>query len=811
MRPLKLIVLTLSLVLALAACDSAEERAERHFRSAEALAAAGDIDRALVELRNVFKLDGAHREARRRYAELQLGRGELEDAFGNYLRLVEFYPDDLDGRLAVAELAIAERNWEEAERHGRAADALAHEEARVRAVVAALDYRLAIANQDEGAREVAAQAARAALALEPAALSARMVVIDNLVMRGEARAALAEIDIALEQAPGRRDLHEMRLRLLVAEGDDPAVEAQLEAMFARFSDDTELRDALVVWHVERGRPERAEAFLRDLAAQRPGDSWPPLALIEVIRATRGADAARAEIDALLEAGGDALQLRTARATLDFSEGRAEAAIAELSDLVEGAEPSAARHDAEVALAQMLAAGGDAAAARARVGAVLAADAGHVAALKLEAVWLIEEDRPGDAILALRRALTQEPRDAAIMLLMAEAHLRDGSRELAGERLALAVEVSNRGVRESLRYATFLVQMGRHGPAEAVLEDARRVHPGDLTLLAALTELRIDRGDWDRAARGIAELRARGSAEAGRAADTLQAALLMKQNRAAETLAHLEGLLERGEGTLVTVAGILQTHLQNADAEAAEAYLDGLLARFPEEPTLRFLRASLHLMADETAEAEALYRALTEAQPGAEGPVRALYALLSQDGRPDEATEVLAAALAHNPGSVALRWMQAGEHEKAGDFEEAITLYEALYAENSANLIFANNLASLLTTRRADPESLERAFAIARRLRHSDVPAFRDTYGWIEHRRGNHAEALPHLQYAAGAMPGSALAQFHLGMTNAALGRGADAREALGQALALADGLTEAQVAAAEAELARLGNGSEAGQ
>ena len=83
------------------------------------------------------------------------------------------------------------------------------------------------------------------------------------------------------------------------------------------------------------------------------------------------------------------------------------------------------------------------------------------------------------------------------------------------------------------------------------------------------------------------------------------------------------------------------------------------------------------------------------------------------------------------------------------------------------------------------QSLERAFAIARRLRGSDVPYFQDTYGWILHRRGDAQEALRYLGPAAAALPDNALAQFHLAETERALGQRAAAGESYRRALAAA--------------------------
>ena len=70
-KPVKILTAT-ALCFTLIACKSVEERAEETYQSAIALAAEGDFSRAIVELRNVFELDGQHREARWMLSQLLL-------------------------------------------------------------------------------------------------------------------------------------------------------------------------------------------------------------------------------------------------------------------------------------------------------------------------------------------------------------------------------------------------------------------------------------------------------------------------------------------------------------------------------------------------------------------------------------------------------------------------------------------------------------------------------------------------------------------------------------------------------------------
>jgi len=60
----------LTAFLTLAACDSAEERAEAHYQSGLELLEEGDVDRAIVEFRNVFEYNSNHRDARAALADI---------------------------------------------------------------------------------------------------------------------------------------------------------------------------------------------------------------------------------------------------------------------------------------------------------------------------------------------------------------------------------------------------------------------------------------------------------------------------------------------------------------------------------------------------------------------------------------------------------------------------------------------------------------------------------------------------------------------------------------------------------------------
>ncbi len=770
----------LGVFLVLAGCETAEERAEAHYQRGLTLIAEGETERAEVEFRNVFELNGDHTEARLAYAGILEERGDASGALSQYLRLVEQDPGSVEGRLATARLALALGDLATAETNIAVAFEIAPSDPEIRAIKAAAEYA-----KEGGDRPAAVAMAREVLAEDPSQIPAHMILIAEAMNAGDHAAALPLIDAATARAPEDEALAILRLSALQNLDDPQAEGAQLRAMADTFPENDSFWQALVRWHVAQDDPDGAEAVLREMAALAPDDPEARYRVVQFLLNTRGVDAARAELETLRAEAADPAPFQRALAVLDFAEGDRDTAIASMRGLIDAAEPSDDRRETQVALARMLDETGDASGRDEVVDAVLAEDATQIEALKLRARREIDADRPENAVRDMRDALEQAPRDPAILTLMAEAHLREGSRELAGERLALAVEVSGRASGESVRYARFLLEDGRVGPAESVLLDGLKVAPNDIGLLSLLGELHLERRDWARATQVAGLLRERGDPEAVRAADAIEATALRSQNRLEETADMLRGLVEADSGDTRALAGLVQTWVEAGEIDEALTFVNERLAQDPGSVPLRMMLAGLHTVGDAPDEAEALYRAIIAENPGYAQPYQALFALLNLQGRPDEAETALDEGIAASPEDPRLLFTKASLLEGREDFEGAIAIYEAMYARGSDSELIANNLASLIAAQRPDAASLEQAYAIARRLRASNVPHYQDTYGWILARRGDPAQALTYLEPAARGLPDNPIVQAHLGLTYADLESWDLARAALERAIEIA--------------------------
>ena len=798
-RPLSLAI-ALMAGLGLSACQSGEERAEEYYRAAVALVEADDRDRAMVELRNAFELDGGHLEARRLMARLMAEGGNARGAYGQYLRVAEQYPDDLEARIALAELAYGARDFAEVERHVAEAERLAPEDPRVTVLVVVRDYAVAASADDAAARADATRRAAALLEADPGNAILPDVLVDADLNAGDYAAALARIRGLLETDPDDVIYNQQLVAVLAQIGDEDALEAQLLSMVDRFPDEVENKATLVRFYLSLNKLDPAEAFLRRLAEEAPADeSGPRIDLIRFLVEVRGPDVARAEVEDAIAASEGDVPLRMIRAGLDFDAGDRAGAVAEIEDVLATAEPSAQTDEIRVALAKMLESMGNEVGARTRIEEVLEADPTQPEALKMRAARAIAEDDTDAAIADLRQAIDRSPDDAEAMTLMADAYDRAGTPQLARDFLSLAVEASGNAPAETIRYARLLAAEERYLPAEDILLPALRLAPGNVELLQVLGQVYLAMEDYARADQVVGTLREVGTPIAGQVATELEVARIDAQTGGEEAIGYLEALAGGADADLASRLLLLRARISSGDFESAETMAEAMLAEVPADDQRRYVVAVTKAAAGKLDEAEAIYRELLAEDPDRPVVWRDLFRLKLRQGDEAAAEAALEEGLAAVPGDPELLWGQASFLERDGRIDEAIAVYETLYAVNSDSLLVANNLASLIATYRDDPESLDRAWAIARRMRDTDVAPLQDTYGWIAHRRGDSAEALPYLESAAAGLPDDPVVQYHLGQVYVALDRPADALRQMQRAVEIAGpGDTRSQIEEARA-------------
>lgn len=778
----------------LAGCDSAEERVKSHYERGLALVEQGEHLKGSLEFRNALSLNDKHVPALFALAKAEQNLGNLHNAAGIFIRVVEAAPEHVDARIALANILLLAGQLDEALKYANQAYGLAPDEVSVLVVKAALALKL-------GNTEEAIMHSEKALRLSPDNVDALMVRAAERFNAEDPKGALEFLDRGEEENSSNVGLQLFRMQALAALEDREGIEAVLKKLVAAYPENAQFRFGLARWYHGANQRGDAEAVLRKYAADVPNEAQAGLALVAYLAQTNGFDAAKAELMQRIERGIEAFTYRIALAELTFGNGDYDAAYAILQRVIgeKGKAPDANR--ARVLLARMKLNRSAPDEAKPLLETVLGEDEKNADALTLLSSVLISDKAYTKAIESLLVALNEEPDSTRILLLLSQAYELDGSTELAEEQLAKAARLARFSPNVALPYVQFLLRYGKAEQAERVLLESRTAAPANRQVLGQLAQLRLSRQDW-LGAQEVAEA-IRQLDDTNETANRIKALALAGQEKYEESNALLHGALSDSTNDAAPVARYVENLVRSGQRDKALDFVNGVLADNPGNVRVRLLLGALHESDGESELAEASYKMAVQNDDAGVAAVQALARFYVRVGKDGLAEDALRSALDRRDDSTSLRLLLAAVLEQSGRYEEAVAEYEILYNSLPQSTIIANNLASLLADYGESEEQLARAHAIALRFRGSEIPQFLDTLGWVHYRRGEYEQAVALIKTASEQLGNIDLVQYHLGMVYKALGETKLAIEALKQAISLAEGKQFAQLESAKLALKEL--------
>lgn len=760
----------------LAACDSAEDRLAKHLESGQELIAEGSMEKATVEFRNALALDANSVVAHLGMAAVYEGQKNYPAMIAHLSKVIEVDPVNVIALVKTGQLMMLGGQLDQAMENATAAVNAAPENAQALTLKAGVSLRL-------GNIEAAVDLARRAIAIEPDNATAHAVLIGERIQAEDLDGALAIADDITARAPQDLGVALVKLQVIEKKGGEEETGAYLMQLVERFPEQMALRNALARWYFQRDDLEGAETQMRAIAEANPDDPAAALRVAQFLLTTKGPEAGRAELERLLSEAEDKTPYQIAMAQFDFDTGETERGRALLKTVIAdavAAKTDSAANEVRLILARQDLKENDRESALALAQSVLDTDAANAEALSIRAALAYDAGDYNAALLDLRTALSSTPDNPKLLLLSARTHMKSGNTDLAGERYASALRASEYEPDMTMEYLNFLKLNQRGGSVITVLNEATRRHPDDQSLLKALAEAQIASGDWVGADQTAAALAVADPDVSRR----IQAATLSGRERYDESLDVLGELAKEPEQRDSALAAMVQVYIRAGKTDEALEFLNGVLEENPQNVQGLALRAALNANAGDLAAAETDLLAGIAADETATAPQLGLARLLFAQGRTEEAlaSAKAGAEVASNPA--ALRLLLGGYYETQGRYEEAIEQYRALYVAQPTSLVAANNLASLVAEHQADdPVAIADAAKIAEVLRGVEVPAFQDTFGWLQHVAGDNELALRYLTPAADALPDNPYVRFHIGATLVSLGDPAAARPHLKAAVA----------------------------
>lgn len=267
------------------------------------------------------------------------------------------------------------------------------------------------------------------------------------------------------------------------------------------------------------------------------------------------------------------------------------------------------------------------------------------------------------------------------------------------------------------------------------------------------------------------------AQSGRADYDLGVALQM-QNNDGQAIAAYRQALEKNPTADQPLTDLVRLLMKTGKAAEAESYLNSHLKAHPDHVTAKILLAMLYRDSGRAGLAQKVLEDTVAAQPDAAGAYLALAGMYPPDSA--ERVAVLARGHARSPVDPQIGLALGSAHEKRGEYEDAIRVYDEVIAAGGSNDFIVNNLAVLLLDVRKDKASYARALKLSSGFAAGSKHPFNlGVLGWAYYRNGDYGNATRFLERAVAASPGPIpQLQYYLGMAYLKAGNTAAAGQAL---------------------------------
>ena len=387
----------------------------------------------------------------------------------------------------------------------------------------------------------------------------------------------------------------------------------------------------------------------------------------------------------------------------------------------------------------------------------------------------------DARTQFEKLAADQPDWPLVHFQLGQTLLQEGQREAALRAFDRAEQTSPNPSLARIRTAAVLLSLGHVDQAIARAKLVTASPTLAPSARALLVQAYLAKGDADGAEQELRQAVA--AAPRDPSAPLQLGRFYLARGRPADALAQFQEAARRRPAALEPLVGLAEAYVALKQAAEAVAAAEKVVTARQDDANSYVFLGTIQERLSRPADAAKAYRQALDREPRHLAASRALARLVAREQNTAEAVRLLEDAAATHPGSV-LPLLDLGVvYEAAGDTTQAVSAYRRALARDARSALALNNLAYLLGQ---DPKSLDEALGLAERAyqRAPGLPAVADTLGWLLYQNGELARAEKLLAQAAGGIPRNARVRYHLGMAYAKLGKTAEARRELEEALRL---------------------------
>jgi putative PEP-CTERM system TPR-repeat lipoprotein len=619
------------LLPAVGAWAAASEESMEFLEDAEEFLAKGDVEAAVIQLKNAIKSDPDNVEARMMLGGIYLAGGAGQAAEKEFRAAIRRGVEDPAATVRLGRALLLQNKFDEALQEVPTNQ----EDAKLRAeafIVRGL-AQLGLGQVDE-----AESSLRKAEELDPASAGIQVALTQLFLRRDDRAGAEVAIDRALALDPELVEAMVVKGELRRLEKDLPGAIEHFDRALAKQPDNGRALLGRAAALIDQGKLESAKADVNAVLAVAPEQ---PLAnfLLAMIRAKQGDLPGAADA---LQAGGPALAsylpAQFLSAAIDYAQGEVEQAIAMLESYL-------------VSVPQ------------------------NTQARKLLAAAYLRKGDPEKATSLLEALRRNDPDDAQVMTLLGNAYVRTGRFAEASDLYQQAVERNPGAAALRMQLALSQVAGGDLEAAAGELSTVIDLDPDQSQAQVLLVLVKLREQKFDEALTALEALQTRNPDNP--LVDNLRGAARLGKGDAAGARESFEAALAKRADFVPALLNLAQLDLRDGKTDAAKARFESVLVADPKRQEARVSLAQMAAAAGDLAAAEAMLREGVEADRAKAGPRLALADFLAQRGMLEKAITVLREAELEFPDEPAIQRGIGVALRAQGDLAGAIQTFRRL--------------------------------------------------------------------------------------------------------------------------------------
>ena len=759
--------------ISLLGCTDPSARKAHYLEEGKKYLETKEYQRARVSFQNLLKIDPKDHEGRYWLAKTFLQLNDVRKAVGHLRAALEEAPDYNDAKVLLAQIYFGAKMPQEASK--LIGEVLESEPKRLDALVLKAAI-LATGQKFEEARKITNQI----LELDPGYSEAIRLKAALDWKNGDKKNAIEILKNGLKLHPRDSGLKTMLAQFLTESGDTQAAE-KLYLDIAKQEPGVNTRMLLARFYITTKQPDQAVKTLRQSILDFPDNPEVVDAFIRYLSQIKGGSGVVSELQSLLKEQPTNIFLRFKLAGLYLKQKNINKSQELLNQIIELSESDKDRLKAKNLLAEIALMTGDKPNAEKIIREILAESPQDPSALLSRARIAMINGDSDSAISDLRAALVSNPKDVRLLKWLAEAHLRKGEFDLARDTLEKATKLAPTDAKLHIRLSEVMRRQKMQDAADKVLAGflKRRF---DREVALRLFQAQMQQGNLSKAEALAGEF-AKHFPEEG-SADYLRGLVAQAKKEWQKAINSYEKALEKQPKALEPLQAEINTFLAMKAPEKALLKLQNVIQKQPGHYPAQYLLGQLYWQQGNREKAISAWKKTIALKQDWPLPYQALANAYVQMGQPEQAVQLYQQALSKDPENQTRYLDLALLLQRLGKIDEAIGLYDEAIQKFPDTLILKNNLASLLLDYRKDKESLKKAERLAESLEKSRNPAFIDTLGWLNYKKGNYQKARELIEKAIENSPRQPVLQFHMAEVYRELGEKQLACQHVNQAIQL---------------------------